>query len=297
MKIGLPRAGLYYLFGSFWQAFLTGLGFTVVAPRPTDKQILTAGLKIASSEICLPLKAMHGQISELAGKVDLILLPEMTGASRAGETEPTYFCPYFVGLADMMRAEFPQQKFLAPAMSVTNGQIDFAPWRQLAEQLGQAPLSQAAFNQAQKVYQTEKQKKILKEIPNQAIALVGRPYLLFDSHLNLDLFKKIEKFGYQIITEEQIKPEILKSYFPVEERSHWHLTNGEMAALRYFAGEPKVKGIIYILPFNCGPDFLLEELVIKKVRKDKPVTVIAFDEASGEAGLLTRLEAFIEMLK
>jgi len=41
----------------------------------------------------------------------------------------------------------------------------------------------------------------------------------------------------------------------------------------------------------------METYVLKDIRKFKPVTTISIDEASGEAGLATRIEAFIDVLK
>ena len=42
---------------------------------------------------------------------------------------------------------------------------------------------------------------------------------------------------------------------------------------------------------------MVEETVIADLRRRKPVAIISIDESTGEAGLTTRLDAFIDMLK
>ena len=99
----------------------------------------------------------------------------------------------------------------------------------------------------------------------------------------------------EMITEEEKKAAM--NFLFLQPHNHWYLTNEERMAIAAAAKDINVKGIIYLTPFNCGPDFLMETYVLKDARKLKPVTTISIDEASGEAGLATRIEAFIDVLK
>ena len=121
MIIGIPRAGLYYIYGEFWRVFFETLGFEVLISKLTDKSILEQGLKAANSEMCLPMKVMYGHILELQDKVDHIFLPQMDECKWGEGTfgTSTFFCPYFVGLADLMKAEFPEMEILRGKMSFT----------------------------------------------------------------------------------------------------------------------------------------------------------------------------------
>ncbi|MBQ9688074.1 hypothetical protein IJV79_00400, partial [bacterium] len=48
---------------------------------------------------------------------------------------------------------------------------------------------------------------------------------------------------------------------------------------------------------GCGPDSLMLERITRKSRQfDKPLLNLTIDEHTGEAGFITRLEAFIDML-
>ncbi len=318
MTIGIPRAGLYYLYYPFWKAFLETLGFTVVLSAPTNRNLLEAGLKVANSETCLPMKLLYGHILDLRGRVDAVFLPQMDEC-RWGEGTygtSTYFCPYFVGLADVMEAEFPDLKILRPVMMLHDNEIVSETWLEFGRSLGKKPaLVKQAFETANRVYrlfidEREKHKRTPIEILEKqklntgnfrkTIALVGRPYLVYESAANLEIIKKINQRGYRVETMEMVSLADSRSglrQLPYAQRSHWYQTNEEYGSLIHFGRRSDIKGIIYLVPFNCGPDFMLEEVVISDLRKRKPVAIISIDESTGEAGLTTRLDAFLDMLK
>ena len=57
-------------------------------------------------------------------------------------------------------------------------------------------------------------------------------------------------------------------------------------------------GVLHILPFNCMPENTVAPLVDDMGKKyNIPVMRLSFDEHTGEAGLGTRLEAFVDILK
>jgi len=284
----------------------------------TDLELLEKGLRVANSEMCLPMKVMYGHILALRENVDAILLPQMDEAKWGKGTfgTSTFFCPYFVGLADVMRAEFPDTKFWEPVMSFHDNRIEAEPWIEFAakigkgEQMAAKAVDEGKQAQADFIEQQERSRRTPLEVlsgknivqPEQGrtIGLVGRPYLMFDETANLSFIKKLNDRGYraetlELIPESERKQQLKK--VPQEEHSHWLLTNEEYGALHHFAERADVVGIIYLIPFNCGPDFRVDDLVVKEVRKVKPVTTISIDEATGEAGLSTRLDAFLDMLK
>ena len=59
----------------------------------------------------------------------------------------------------------------------------------------------------------------------------------------------------------------------------------------------KIDGIITITAFGCGPDSLMVEKINKNSKiYNKPILNLTIDEQTGEAGFITRLEAFVDML-
>ena len=59
----------------------------------------------------------------------------------------------------------------------------------------------------------------------------------------------------------------------------------------------KIDGIIALSAFGCGPDSLMvEEVQYHAKEKNIPMIHINIDEHTGEAGFVTRIEAFVDML-
>lgn len=62
--------------------------------------------------------------------------------------------------------------------------------------------------------------------------------------------------------------------------------------------ERKIDGILYISSFGCGIDSILIDLVQRKSKEKKvPFMLLTLDEQTGEAGINTRIEAFLDMMK
>jgi predicted nucleotide-binding protein (sugar kinase/HSP70/actin superfamily) len=59
----------------------------------------------------------------------------------------------------------------------------------------------------------------------------------------------------------------------------------------------EVDGLIHISPFNCTPEMVAQSALVKLQREmGIPVLNLTFDEQTGKAGMMTRLEAFVDML-
>ena len=318
MIVGIPRAGLYYLYLPFWKKFFEELRIEVVVSPKTDKKILDLGLKTANSEACLPIKIYYGHVNWLRKNgINTFLFPQFDRVLNHNKKlgEKSFFCPYFVGMADVMTAEYPEIETINPKMIMNGKNIDSESWLQLADKLqGTKAEVKLAFERAEEEYQLFISRMQLEQLmpveifdsvkinssSKDKIAIIGHPYLTYDFHSNLNIVNKIIKHGYSIRTMEMItekeRIDAINNLF-LQPHNHWYLTNEERIAIVAAAKDESVKGIIYLTPFNCGPDFLMETYVLKDARKFKPITTISIDEASGEAGLATRIEAFIDVLK
>lgn len=78
----------------------------------------------------------------------------------------------------------------------------------------------------------------------------------------------------------------------------WTFANEVLRAALYYIDHVKVDGIIHITAFGCGPDAMVDKMIeLEAKHKGKvPFMSITIDEHTGEAGLMTRVEAFIDML-
>ncbi|RYD06009.1 hypothetical protein N752_06525 [Desulforamulus aquiferis] len=69
-------------------------------------------------------------------------------------------------------------------------------------------------------------------------------------------------------------------------------------ALNYH-DQRSVDGIIHVAAFACGPDSMTGELIERFIRREGkvPFMNVNLDEHTGEAGIVTRLEAFLDMVR
>src|SRR3990172_8593483 len=103
IRVGVPRALLYYQYFPMWRAFLEALGAEVVVSSPTTKQEVAKGSACLVAETCLPVKVFCGHVHSLIGLCDYLFIPSIRSVGP-GE----FNCSKFLGLPDMMRAAVPQ---------------------------------------------------------------------------------------------------------------------------------------------------------------------------------------------
>ena len=67
----------------------------------------------------------------------------------------------------------------------------------------------------------------------------------------------------------------------------------------YYLNQPDIDGLIHVTAFACGPDAVVDRVMEIEARRrgGKPFLSIAIDEHTGEAGVRTRIEAFLDMLR
>ena len=79
----------------------------------------------------------------------------------------------------------------------------------------------------------------------------------------------------------------------------WTYEKEVYGAVRHWVDNRLVDGVIYMLSFSCGPDSFVQVLIEDAVHSAEirvPLLSLVIDEHSGEAGFVTRLEAFLDMM-
>ena len=102
IKIGIPRALLYYQYYPMWQTFFEELGAEVVVSPPTTQTMLSAGSSRVVADTCLPVKVFVGHVLSLVEKCDYIFIPAIRSVKNK-----VYNCSKFLGLPDMTKAVSP----------------------------------------------------------------------------------------------------------------------------------------------------------------------------------------------
>lgn len=314
IKVGIPRGLWFYDYYPLWKTFYEYLGAEVVLSKPTNKQILDMGVKNTVDEACLPVKIFHGHVIDLKDKVDYIFVPKMMSVY-----EKEYICPKFCGLPEMV---FHSIKDLPELIDI---EINFNKTRKNLEQTiykfgyyitKDKEKIKKAYDKALMNYSNYKMKlrngylpidgkfvdfnnKIDRSIKSR-IAVVGHTYNMYDSYTSMNLFNKLKKDKIDIIVPEMIDFEIINKYAnELEKKMFWSFGRKLLGSSMYFAEEQNVDGIIYISSFGCGIDSIVQDLFERNSRKEGkiPFLLLTIDEHSGEAGINTRIEAFLDMIE
>ena len=183
-------------------------------------------------------------------------------------------------------------------------------YRQIEKAFGEKGMMNLMSNTIEALNQVE-----IKENYNPIkIGLIGEIYTIIEPFVNLEIERKlghmgvlveksltptawiehhIAKFPFGSKTENQ-KYKLAKPYLKTLVGGHGRETVGSAI---YYSKEG-FDGAIQLLPLNCMPEIVAKS-ILSNVSRDLnfPVMTLILDEMTGEAGFMTRLEAFVDLLK
>ncbi len=319
MQVGIPRALSYYDFFPFWYGFFSDLGIEIVLSDATTKKTMTSGSSLVVPETCLPVKVYAGHILNLLDKgIDKILVPSIQSIAPK-----IYNCSKIRGLPDLIRNVVKKPFTMIEATfdkSEKNcGLYDFL--KEIASQFGITDFSRIkkASKNAWKVYnnfhvmtrsgipyktalRNALENKVVindnqKSYPIN-IALIAHGYNLYDERVSMKIFDKLEKLDVKVFTALNLTQEqMLEGLNSMNTKLYWANEYEISGAASHYIQDRKIDGVITINAFGCGPDSMMIERISRFARiHSKPILHLSIDEQTGEAGFVTRIEAFIDML-
>ncbi len=296
MKIGFPRALLYFKYKYLWETFFIELGFDIVLSEETNKKILSDGVNFSIDECCLPAKIYMGHVYSLIGKCDYILVPRV---ESLGIKEIA--CVKFNAMYDIVKNTFKDIKLLDYNLDVLNGESELKGFIKMGRVLGKGYFQiLMAYNKAKKI-QSLQEKTIAKSQAKKLnenglkILIVSHPYNVYDKMIGYPVVNYVKKLeGVPIFADACNKNHSLKNFKEISSCIYWTYNKELLEAIGTYMD--KVQGIILITAFPCGTDSLVNELIIRKI-KSVPIINIVIDELQSETGLLTRVESFMDIIK
>ncbi|MFH0922043.1 MAG: acyl-CoA dehydratase activase-related protein, partial [Fibrobacterota bacterium] len=213
-------------------------------------------------------------------------------------------CPIVQGLPYYLRTAFniPDEKILMPIVSFGNGlESGAAPFVATAVQLGFTEADgQRAYEKGLAAYRgflaaaREEGIRAIEraEMENKtAIVIFGRPYNAFTSYANMGIPKKFTSRGYTIIPFDFIPFENADIY----ENMYWYYGQQNLRAAVNVARSKNLY-LCYVSNFSCAPDsFILHYL--RWIHGTKPFLVLELDSHTADAGIDTRIEAFLDIIE
>jgi predicted nucleotide-binding protein (sugar kinase/HSP70/actin superfamily) len=218
-------------------------------------------------------------------------------------------CPYVQSLpyqaGSVFAGKLGDTKILMPVLRMGEGhRLVRKTFRQLGSKLGVSATAvekalqdglaaQEGFESALKAKGTE----ILSHLgPEQRLfVLISRPYNGCDEGVNLRLPKKLADLDVQIIQWTCLTWDRRVGDKWLHGQIYWTYGQKILRAAEIIKSDPRLFAI-YLSNFSCGPDSFLSTF-FKDIMARKPCLQLELDEHSADAGVITRLEAFLESLK
>ncbi len=189
------------------------------------------------------------------------------------------------------------------------------------------------YNKAIEIVKTAEKNKQLKQVKKEAFAilnktkidpnreilyvdLTGEIYIVNDSFSNQNIVGELGKMGVQVRRSLTVSSFFKDAIIPkIFKKGETHLQRAFRLAKPYlmrdiggdalecvsdvaYADERGVDGLIHVSPFTCMPE-IMSQNIFPAMREDLdiPILPLIMDEQTGKAGYLTRLEAFVDLMR
>jgi len=304
-RIAMPRSLVVYDMFPFWREFLSELGAELVLSDVTNPHTVKVAQEHAAIETCFPVKLALGHALALReSKSDFVFLPSVVNREGPAEGQAqNHYCPYVPAATHVVASRLADQ---APEMKSITLPVHLL-WKHAAREdliaiAGAMGLPKrrvdAAARRAAKAQKDfydgvrRRGREVLSGLNGApAVVVVGRPYNTNDMGACMGLPEKLRKFGVQAIPIDFLP---LESVRLPEQYGNMFWRSGQdiLRAAMLIAADDRLHAV-YLTNFACGPDsFVLS--FFRTVMGKKPFLELEVDEHSADAGVLTRVEAFLD---
>jgi predicted nucleotide-binding protein (sugar kinase/HSP70/actin superfamily) len=148
------------------------------------------------------------------------------------------------------------------------------------------------------------------------VDLTGEIYLVCDSFSNQNVMAELGKMGVEVRRSLTVSGFLKDAIIPkIFREGETHLQRAFRLAKPYlmrdiggdalecvsdvaYAHQRGVDGLIHISPFTCMPE-IMSQNIFPAMREDLdiPILPLIMDEQTGKAGYITRLEAFVDLMR
>ncbi|MDR1929192.1 MAG: acyl-CoA dehydratase activase [Treponema sp.] len=299
--VAIPRAFSVHTLYPLYSWFFYELGIRTFL----STEVVHAGVARAESTYCFPAEIAHGAVQDCLDKgADYVLLPHFRDMPSYEDDVHANFCPITQSLPYYVEKAFPdvdKKRWLPLVVSFKFGEEKALElFTQITGPLGigeeessrafKAALAkqQACFEAARKLGREALEEARRAERP--VIALLGRPYNAFTAEANMGIPRKFITRGYSVIPFD-ILPFEDETIFP---NMYWYYGQQDVKSAALLKKEDNIY-VTYITNFSCAPDsFILHYL--KWIMGQKPFLVLELDSHSADAGVDTRVEAFLDII-
>jgi predicted CoA-substrate-specific enzyme activase len=304
--VGMQRALYGHQTALLWAHFFENLGFRLVLTPPTNAHISEIGIETMVAETCYPVKVSYGHMKELEGKTRYLFSPSIITMPTPEPSETGFLCPLVQSNSYMVRMALglAPAEIWSPVIHLKHDPDTLA--LEISSQLkGEIAATMPEIREAV-YYALERQNEFARELhktgqevlDDQAsdqplVVVTGRPYNLYDERLNLRLGRNLAKIGVTALPMDFIDVSSVDlSDFP---SMYWGSGAQILRTARFVTEHPNRFGL-HLTNFACGADSFVEHFY-KHIMGDRAYLILEVDEHSAVAGVMTRLEAYRNVIE
>jgi predicted CoA-substrate-specific enzyme activase len=294
-RVGIPRALTTHSLYPLYATFFASLGLDVVLSG-VDPQ---GDLK-SHSGFCFPVQIAHGAVLDLVRRgVTLVFLPHVMRMPQPNACRDSYLCPITQAGPYFIAKAFPDVRFLSPLLDFTAGYAGGTALvelvvRELGVRREPAELAWAAAVRAQ--VEVERALHDLgRHALDQAVAagkpavvLAGHSYNAFSPEASQSVGRKLASMGIPVIPADCLRP-------TSEGPTAWHFANQIMNAVALVRRHPNLF-LLCVSNFSCTIDAFTHAMLTSELGA-KPYLILEIDAHTADAGVQTRLEAFLDIVR
>ncbi|MDX2497140.1 MAG: acyl-CoA dehydratase activase, partial [Desulfobacterales bacterium] len=309
-RIGINRSFLVNTYYPLYSTFFRELGLEPVVPDACSQE----GIDQKNAAFCYPGELAHGyfhSLLEMEPPPEYIFLPHFKAVPVLDENSSSQVCPFVQGETFYLQATFCEKlrklqaqgtRVLTPLLNLTDGLwAAREPLVGTAVQMGlKRKTALAAFETAlnqQTACMAEMRvmgKKTLEELEadldRTAVVIFGRSYNGFVEEAHMGIPHKFASRGVRVIPFDFFLLDNWKS----KRHMYWGMGQRILQAARFVEQHPQLFGT-FITNFSCGPDSFVIGY-FRHIMGRKPSLTLELDNHTADAGLETRIEAFLDIV-
>lgn len=293
IRIGIPRGLFYQEFHTKWRYFFEHLGCEVIESEKTNQQVIKNGKQLANDEMCLSFQTYLGHVTSLKGKVDYIIVPRIDNYGTDLQT-----CTNFLAAYDIVK-NLIDVPLLNYNIDYENHETEKKGFFKMGRQLSKSYSEiRKAYSLACKMDEMIRNKKISKNYNRMSssgfkVLVVGHSYTIHDDYFMKPIADQIEKNSGVLIYSDEFDESVTRKASKKYSRElYWKYQKEAIGSIALL--ENQIDGVVFISTFPCGPDSLVNELVMRKIHL--PHLNLVIDDMDATAGIETRIESFMDML-
>ena len=308
--VGINKSFIINTYYPLYSTFFTALGFKpVLSHRPSKR-----GIDLKGAAFCYPGELTHGFFHTLLSSeehLDYIFMPHFKSVPAQDGHSCSELCPFVQGESFYLKMTFKDKI----EQLEKNGTIVLSPYLHLSDGLEKAkkPLLETAYKMGasrkeaitafEKAVERQKAcfnemkeigKQTLEEIeadPDRtAVVLFGRPYNAFAEEAHMGIPHKLASRDVHVIPLDFLPIENENS----KDHMYWGMGQLIMQASRFVVKHPQLFAT-FITNFSCGPDSFIIGF-FRDIMGQKPSLTLELDSHTADAGLETRIEAFLDIV-